>query len=165
MADRYDIRLLKPDDVYLSRGEGGVLQGVVDGKPYDELIVHRTFPFRHPSAYISIRTTKDEELGIVRDIRELHSESAAELRKELQFRYFIPQVIRIDSIQRKSDLWLWKLQTDLGPTRLAMRNLHEHIQYPGGNRAILIDINGKRCEISDWRTLDSHSRRLLEEVL
>ncbi|MGF7035550.1 hypothetical protein J2T17_006583 [Paenibacillus mucilaginosus] len=92
MTDRYDIRLLNPDDVYFSRGEGGVFQRVVDGKPYDELIVHWTFPFRYPSAYISIRTTKDEELGIVRGIEELHLESAIELRKELLFRYFIPQV-------------------------------------------------------------------------
>jgi hypothetical protein len=74
-------------------------------------------------------------------------------------------VTRVDSVKFKSDLWLWELQTHLGPTRMAMRNLHEHLQYPGGGRVILTDIQGKRCEIPDWQTLDAHSRRQLEEVL
>jgi len=165
MADTYDIRMLGPDDVYFSRGAGGVLQGVVNGQPYDELVVHRAFPFRYASEYISVRTPKGDELGIVRDIAELNEESASELERELQFRYFLPRVTRVDSVKFKSDLWLWELQTHLGPTRLAMRNLHEHLQYPGGGRVVLTDLNGKRCEIADWRALDAHSRRQLEEVL
>jgi len=165
MADIYDIRMLGPDDVYFSRGAGGVLQGVVDGQPYDELVVHRVFPFRYASEYISVRTPKGDELGIVRDIAGLNEESASELERELQFRYFLPRVTRVDSVKFKSDLWLWELQTHLGPTRLAMRNLHEHLQYPGGGRVVLTDLNGKRCEIADWRALDAHSRRQLEEVL
>lgn len=165
MADRYDIRILGPDDIYVSRSKGGVLQGVVNGQPYEELIVYRTFPFRYATEYISIRDAKGEELGIVRDIAELNEESIAELEKELGFRYFLPRVTRVDSVKLKSGLWIWELQTHLGPTRLAMRNLHEHLQYPGGGRVILVDLSGKRCEILDSRALDAHSRRQLEEVL
>jgi hypothetical protein len=60
---------------------------------------------------------------------------------------------------------LWELQTHLGTTKMAMRNLHEHLQYPGGGRIILTDLNGKRCEITEWQALDSHSRKQLKEVL
>ncbi|HZG75175.1 MAG TPA: DUF1854 domain-containing protein [Paenibacillus sp.] len=165
MAESFDIRLLGPDDAYFSRGKGGVLQGVVDGKAYDELVVYRAFPFRYATEYISVRDAKGEELGIVRDIAELNEESVAELTKELELRYFLPKVTRVDSVKFKSDLWLWELQTHLGPTRLAMRNLHENLQYPGGGRVILTDLGGKRCEIPDWKALDAHSRRQLEEVL
>ncbi|MFC5529463.1 DUF1854 domain-containing protein [Cohnella yongneupensis] len=165
MTDVYDIRMLTPDNTYFSRGKGGVLQGVVEGKPYEELVVYRAFPFRYATEYISVRDPKGEELGIVRDLAELNEESAAELTKELQFRYFLPKVMRVDSVKLKSELWLWELQTHLGPTRMAMRNLHEHLLYPGGGRIILTDLYGKRCEIPDWRALDAHSRRQLEEVL
>ncbi|HUC90411.1 MAG TPA: DUF1854 domain-containing protein [Paenibacillus sp.] len=123
MADTYDIRIFSPDDVFFSRGPGGVFQGVVDGKPYDELLVYRAFSFRYTSEYISIRDVKGEELGIVRDIAGLFEESARELEKELLFRYFLPRVTRVDSVKSKSDLWLWELQTHLGATRMAMRNL------------------------------------------
>ncbi|SFF08194.1 protein of unknown function [Paenibacillus catalpae] len=165
MSGRYDIRLFKPEEIYFSRGKGGVLQGVVDGKPYEELVIFRTFPFRYASEYISVRTTGGEELGIIRDIAELSAECAAELDKELQFRYFLPKVHRVASVKFKSDLWIWELETHLGETRLTMRNLHEHLQFPGGNRIVLTDMHGKRCEITDWHILDAHSRRQLEDVL
>lgn len=165
MNDTYDIRFIEPDNTFFSRGQGGVFQGVVEGKPFDELIVYRAFPFLYTAQYISIRDAKGEELGIIRDLGELDAESSAELEKELQFRYFLPRVMRVDSVKHKTDLWLWELQTTLGPTRMAMRNLHEHMQFPGGNRIILTDINGKRCEITDWRSLDSHSRKQLTDVV
>ncbi|MCM3784173.1 DUF1854 domain-containing protein [Neobacillus mesonae] len=163
--DPYDIHFLTPQSVIFSRGIGGVLQGVVEGTPYDEIVVYRTFPFKYTTQYISIRNAKGDELGIVKDINQLDSESREELDKELQFRYFLPRVTRVDSVKEKSELWMWELQTTLGPTRMAMRNLHEHVQFPGEGRMVLTDINGKRCEILDWRELDAHSRKELTDVI
>ncbi|WP_199615945.1 DUF1854 domain-containing protein [Paenibacillus alkalitolerans] len=165
MSDTYEIHIFEPKSVMFSRGPGGVFQGVIGGKPYEELVVFRAFPFLYTTKYISIRDAKGEELGIVRDIEKLDEESCKELDRELQFRYFLPRVTRVDSVKHKTDLWLWELQTTLGPTRMAMRNLHEHMQFPGGSRIILTDINGKRCEITDWRALDGHSRKQLTDVV
>ena len=165
MTDTYDIHFLDSTNVFFSRGQGGVFQGVIDGKPYDELIVYRAFPFLYMTQHISIRNAKDEELGIIRDMEELDEESFKELEKELQFRYFLPRVERVDSVKQKADLWIWELQTNLGSTRMVMRNLHDHMQFAGGNRIIITDINGKRCEILDWTALDNHSRKQLTDVV
>ncbi|AJY77553.1 hypothetical protein VN24_06580 [Paenibacillus beijingensis] len=165
MNDTYDIHILEPEIVYFSRGTGGVLKGVVEGKLYEELIVFRAFPFLYPTQYISIRDSKGEELGIIQDIWQLDEESGKELERELQFRYFLPRVTRIESVKNKTDLWIWELQTGLGRTRLSMPNLHEYMLFPGGGRIILRDVSGKRCEIEDWRTLDSHSRMQLTDVI
>ncbi len=165
MNDSYDIHIIVPDKAFFSRGQGGVFQGVVEGKTYEELVVYRTFPFLYTTQYISIRNAKGEELGIIRDLGQLDEESGSELDRELQFRYFLPRVTRVDSVKQKSELWLWDLQTSLGSTRIAMRNLHEHMQFPSGGRIILTDINGKRCEIEDWHALDSHSRKQLTDVV
>jgi hypothetical protein len=163
--DPYEINILKPDAVSFSRRKGGVFHGVVEGKVYDEIILFRIFPFQYTTEYISVRDAKGEEIGVIRDISQLDSESRAEMGIELQLRYFLPLVTRIDAIKQKSDLWIWELQTNLGPTRIVMRNLHEHMQYPSVNRIILTDINGKRCEIRDWQALDGHSRNQLKDVL
>ncbi|CAM4419159.1 DUF1854 domain-containing protein [Paenibacillus alkaliterrae] len=165
MKDTYDLTIAEADDVIFSRGPGGVFQGIIKGEPYEELVVYRAFPFIYTTQYISIRGAKGEELCIIRDIEELDTESLQEINNELQFRYFLPRVTRVDSVKQKSDLWLWELQTNLGTTRLAMRNLHEHMQFPSGNRIILTDINGRRCEIADWKALDSHSRKQLTDVI
>ncbi|MCQ6558344.1 DUF1854 domain-containing protein [Paenibacillus mendelii] len=165
MKDPYEIYMLEPERISFSRGPGGVFQGVIDGKEYEEIIVHRAFPFLYTSQFISVRDAKEEEIGVIRDIAELDEESRAEMERELQFRYFLPRVTRVDSVKHRTDLWIWELQTNLGPTRLVMRNLHEHMQFPGGSRIVLTDMNGKRCEIGDWKALDSHSRKQLRDVV
>lgn len=165
MKDIYEIRIIPPEDVVLKRGAGGVLGGWIEGVYYEELTVYRTFPFKFNEEYISIRDAKGEELGIIRAIEELEREWADELRRELQFRYFLPHVHQIIQIKFKSDLWLWDLQTHLGATRLAMRNLQDYVQLHSGGRVILSDISGKRCQIADWQKLDAHSRKLLEDTL
>jgi hypothetical protein len=163
--DPYEINILEPDAVVFNRHQGGVFQGMVAGKAYDEIILYRIFPFQYTTKFISVRDAKGEEIGVIRDIDQLDEASRVEIDKELQLRYFLPLVTRIDSVKQKSDLWIWELQTNLGPTRIVMRNLHEHMQYPSANRIILTDINGKRCEIRDWLALDGHSRNQLKDVL
>ncbi len=165
MKDPYEIRILPPAAVNLKRGAGGVLGGKVENNHYEELTVYRTFPFRFDEEYISVRNAKGEELGIIRELAELEQDSREELRRELQYRYFLPRVNRIVSVKFKSDLWLWDLKTHLGPTRLAMRNLQDYVQLHSGGRVILSDISGKRCQITDWRSLDGHSRKWLEDTL
>ncbi|MCJ8012176.1 DUF1854 domain-containing protein [Paenibacillus sp. KQZ6P-2] len=165
VKDPYEIHILEPSMVSFSRSQGGVFQGVIEGKTFEELILYRIFPFQYTTQYISVRNSKGEELGVVLDIDQLDEESRTEIDNELKFRYFLPLVTRIDSIKQKADLWIWELQTNLGPTRIVMRNLHEHMQYPSANRIILTDINGKRCEIRDWTSLDGHSRSQLKDAL
>lgn len=163
--DPYEIRYFETGAISFSRSRGGVFQGVIEGKAYAEIVLYRIFPFQYTTRYISVRNAKGEEIGVIRDIDQLDDESRSEINKELQLRYFLPLVTRVDSIKQKADLWIWELQTNLGPTRIVMRNLHEHMQYPSDNRIILTDINGKRCEIRDWKALDSHSRNQLKDAL
>lgn len=163
--DTFEIHVLEPGKVSFSRSQGGVFQGVIEGKAYEEMILYRIFPFQYTTQYISVRNSKGEEVGVIRDIDQLDEESRAEMVKELQLRYFLPVVTRIDSVKQKADLWIWELQTNLGPTRIVMRNLHEFMQYPSANRIILTDINGKRCEVRDWKALDVHSRNQLKDAL
>ncbi|MCM3632715.1 MULTISPECIES: DUF1854 domain-containing protein [Paenibacillus] len=160
-----DIRMLSSEELYVYRGEGGVLQGIVDGKTYHELLIFLTFPMRYTSEYVSIRTKDGNELGIVRSLAGLDRDSAAVLKEEIELRYFLPRVTKIESIKQRSDLWFWELQTHLGSIRIIMRNLHDHIQFPGGDRILLSDLDGRRCDIVNWRQLDAHSQRLLRDIL
>jgi hypothetical protein len=163
--DLYDLRILKSGEAIFSRSPGGVLQGVIDGTPYEELTVYRAFPIRYTAQYISIRTPKGDELGIIADLNELDEESRRELSRELDYRYFLPKVLRVESVKQRTDLWIWEVETTLGPTRITMRNLHEYVQFHGDGRMVLTDLNGKRCEITDWRSLDAHSRKQLADVI
>ncbi|MBP1990637.1 DUF1854 domain-containing protein [Paenibacillus eucommiae] len=163
--DPYEINVLSPDHVSFCRGAGGVFKGVIGSTAYEELVVCRAFPYTYLTKYISVRNLKGEELGVIVEQEQLDEESRSELEKELSMRYFAPQVTRVDSVKQKSEMWVWELQTNLGPTRLTMRNLHEHMLFPGDSRVILTDMNGKRCEIPNVRALDAHSRKQLKDII
>ncbi len=164
-GDPYQVRMLHPSDVSFSRGDGGVLQAVVQGTAYEEIALYRTFPLTRPAEYISVRTAQGEEIGVIADISELDPESFREAQTELRFRYLVPAVNRIDGIKQTPGLWIWKVQTNLGPMRLTMRNLHEHLQFPAPGRVLITDMDGRRSEIPDVRKLDARSRRELRKIM
>lgn len=162
---KYEVRLLDPARVRFSRGNGGILEMEVEGERIPEVLLFRTYPLSRQEEYISARNGKGEEIGIIERLADLAPDSLEEARKELRLRYLVPRVTRIDKIKQFPGMWVWELQTTLGPTKLSMRNLHEHIQTVGDNRLLLSDMDGNRCEIADMDALDPQSRKQLSRVL
>lgn len=165
MAGPYEVVILNPAAVSLTRNSGGLLQAVIDGVEHPHVALFRTYPLSRPFQYISVRDPKGEEIGIVRALSELDTDSRQEAEAELRLAYLVPRVTRIDRIKDEPGLWIWDLQTDRGPLRAAMRNLHEHLQVPGTGRLLITDMDGRRCEIASVEALDSHSRRELAKVM
>ncbi|MCS7459797.1 DUF1854 domain-containing protein [Paenibacillus doosanensis] len=165
MRDPYEIVMLNAGSVWFGRSEGGVLQAVIDGVEYPEVLLYRSYPFSRPMEYISVRTPKEEEIGLIRELEELEAGSREEAVRELNLRYLIPRVTHIESIAQKPALWIWKVETTLGAMTLALRNLHEHLQSPASGRYLITDIEGRRCEIESVEALDSHSRKQWNKIL
>ncbi|BBI34042.1 DUF1854 domain-containing protein [Cohnella abietis] len=161
----YELRPLTPDRIVLYRSQGGMLQGSIEGTVYSELLIYRTFPLQYPDQYISVRGVDGTEIGVIENPLQLDEESRQELTMELKRRYFLPQVIVIQSIREKGDLWEWELETDAGAIRITMRNLHDHVQFHNNQRILLTDLNGQRCEIIDRTKLNAQSRKWLDDVL
>jgi len=163
--DRYELQQLTSERVSFSRSPGGMLQGIIDGVCYSELLLFRAFPHLYPERYISVRDRDSKEIGVIDDLQELDEESRVEVESELRKRYFLPRVTHIQGIIQKDDIWMWSLVTDVGELQLVMHNLHDYVQLQGESRVILTDISGRRCEIADRAQLDARSRRWLKEVL
>jgi hypothetical protein len=163
--DPYEIVIMDAGQVWLGRSPGGVLQATIGGEDYPEVHLFRCYPFSKPAEYISVRTPKVDEIGIIRSLEELEAASREEAQRELNLRYLIPRITYIEKIQQKPALWIWNVDTTLGPMTLAMRNLHEHLQSPAPGRYLITDIEGRRCEIPDIAQLDAHSRRQWDKIL
>ncbi|WP_282935547.1 DUF1854 domain-containing protein [Paenibacillus sp. RC67] len=165
MRDPYEIVLLDSRNVWLARSAGGLLQAVIDGVEYPEVLLYRAYPFSRPTEYISVRTPKEEEIGIILKLSELEDGSREEAERELNLRYLIPRITHIEKIAQKPALWIWNVETTLGTMTLALRNLHEHLQSPAPGRYLISDIEGRRCEIEDINALDAHSRKQWGKIL
>jgi hypothetical protein len=163
--DTYEIKLLDPAKVRLFRSDRNVLEMEYEGERYAEVLVYRAFPLSRQEEYISIRTAKGDEIGIIERLQDLDAESLKEARIELQLRYLVPKITRIHKIRQLPGIWQWELETTLGPRKMSMRNLHDHMQFIGESRLIVSDLDGNRCEIPDIEALDPHSRKMLDKVL
>ncbi len=160
-----EIRYFIPGQIALSRTNGGLLQAAIEGESHAEVVLYRTFPLTRPSQYISVRTPSGDELGVITDLAQLDPASRAAAEAELRLCYMTPRVMHIDRIRQEPGLWIWDLQTDRGPLRLVMRNLHEHLRAPGPDRMLITDMDGRRCEIDGIVGLDGHSKAELAKVL
>lgn len=164
-SNPYEIRLLSPEHIRFMRSDGGVLEMEYEGERHPEVLLFRTFPLSKHEQFLSVRNGKGEEIGLLEQLSDLEQSSQDEVRQELRLRYLVPSVTSIDRIKQFPGMWVWELQTTLGPVKMSMRNLHEHIQNVGPDRLLLSDIDGNRCEIFDIQALDASSRKQLLRVL
>lgn len=161
----YEVRLLDPANVRLVRSQAGVLSMEYGEERHAEVWLFRAFPLSRQDEYISVRTAKGEEIGLLERLTDLNEASLTEARNELKLRYLVPTVTHIEKIKQYPGMWVWELETTLGPVKLSMRNLHEHIQTVGPTRLLLSDLDGNRCEIKDIETLNAHSQKQLSKVI
>ncbi|TYS60107.1 DUF1854 domain-containing protein [Sutcliffiella horikoshii] len=164
MSGDYDITYFEPQEVEFFYGKGTTMHFRHRGTDYANVGIFRTFPFSKPYEYISI-WNEDTELGVIKSVDQLDDESEAVLKRELHVRYVVPEVKRIQSIKEEPGLWIFALDTDRGPLKLMMRNIHEHLDLLPPNRIIITDMDGKRCEITNIKALDLNSRKELSKVI
>ncbi len=164
-AGEEEMRVLDPATVSFFRNAGGVLQAEVEGTVYPELLLLRCFPLSDANRFLSLRTGEGKELGLLADLAQFARDSRRAVEQELKLRYFVPKVERVEKIRQRPSLWIWDVQTDHGPLRLRMRNIHEHVKTPAPGRMVLNDPEGTQCEIADITRLDAHSRKELKKIL
>ncbi len=164
MSEQYAITYFDPKELQFFYDDGTTIHFEYRDKVYHNVSIFRTFPFSRPYEYISI-WDGDTELGVIKSVEQLNAESVTVLKRELHVRYVVPEVKKILSIKEEPGLWIFELDTDRGPLKLIMRNIHEHLDLLPPNRIIITDMDGKRCEITSYKELDMHSRRELSKVI
>ncbi|MCL6445716.1 MAG: DUF1854 domain-containing protein [Alicyclobacillus sp.] len=168
MEELFEAKYLDADAVRLRHGERGVLEGDIDGETYPHLSLVRAFPLSKADGYLAVlaHTGEDvKEVGMIRSLAALDDESRQAAERELQLRYVVPRITRIDQIRQEPAFWRWRVETDRGPVELIMRNIHEHVRSAGPGRLLITDVDGRRFELADIGRLDTRSRALLRRYL
>lgn len=152
-------------DIQLEQTEGGFIRMQKNGETYQRVNFYRCFPLSKPDAYISVRDTEKNELGMIRDLGELDPAYAEMIRYDLDRRYFTPEITKINTVKDEYGYVYMDVETTSG---------QKHITVPSGSsnfillsevRLILIDIDGNRFSITDYTKLEEKSIRLLETLI
>ena len=162
--DGYEVNFIDPKTVKLTRTTGGVLQMLHDDKTED-VVLYRVFPHSYSHEYISVRNAKSEEIGVIRDLSELEDNAKNEVITELNLRYLIPLVTKINSVKNEGDLWVMNVATDRGDMTLVIQYPHDAIVNTKKGGMLITDLENRRCEIREVAALDKKSYRELMRMI
>lgn len=160
-----DIKYIAPEDAYFYKNNGGFIGLKLGDKDYGRVSLHRAFPFSHGNNYICVKDKEGKEIGLMKDFEEFPESSAELIMEELERRYFLPKIDKINSIKEEFGYSYWDVATNLGDKRFTIKKDNSSFFNVKDNRILVIDVDGNRYEISDYTRLDLKSYRLIELLL
>lgn len=138
------------------------------GEDLGRVSIIRMFPFKYEEEYIVIRQEnysrldKENEIGILRALKELPENQVNIVRKELEKRYFIPEIISVNDVKEEFGSATWKTVTTAGERDFTMTDLGTNVRGLGQNRVMLTDVYGNRYYIPDITKADDKTQKVLE---
>ena len=157
------IQYLDPAKLRITTSRTGGMRVEHDGQAYPHVRAYRCFPTSRPSAFIALwignSALEHKEIGVVRWLHELDSDSRKAVELELAKRYFIHYIKRINSITEDIGFLTWDVDTDKGRMEFLMKRWERSavVETPN-NGCILLDLDMNRYEIEDLDRLDEESR-------
>ena len=157
-----ELEFLDPSKVSIARNafEELVVQ-LPDGTTHTKVEPVRSFPINETSRYIALLDDEGNEIGIVEDVKKLTSQSRDVLMEELQKRYFMPKITKINSLEGHFGVTEWNVETAQGDVEFGMRSRYDIVTLENG-RVLIKDVDGNRYEIENYNKLDLKSIALLQ---
>lgn len=145
--------------------EGLMLAVTVNGEEHPCVYVHCSFPHTNANAYLSIRNMDNKEIGIVRSLEDVDSETAQLLLNQLQLRYFAPRITRLLSVKEEFGYSYWEAETDSGICRFTVRGGGGQVKLVTPVRLLITDVDGNRFIIPDYTVLADKEFRMIETFM
>lgn len=143
---------------------GKLVMTLADGTVHAEVLAARAFPIAAPDQSISMLSADGKELAWIDDMQDLPVHERELVVQALQGREFMPEIVRLDSVNSFSTPSIWRVQTNRGPTQLVLKG-EEDIRRLSASRLIVADAHGVQFLIRDLPALDRHTRKLLDRFL
>ncbi len=156
-----EMDLLDPKELRVSLDTFGDLKVRLSGEAYTKVQALRAFPISEAMRFFVLREESGKEIGMIEDPGALDPSSRKALKEELERRYFIPKIVRINRIDESYGMPHWDVQTDRGNRHFELQTRQDARRLSAG-RVLIRDADGNRYEIPDIRKLDPQSRALVE---
>ena len=166
---------LTPVNAFFKESEGGLISMTLkkgDREEFFERVVPvRAFPVSEPDSFISIREpdTKDvgkgAEIGLIENLSDFDEKSVLLIKKELDKRYFTPEIQKIYSIKEQFGYLYFDVLTSAGKSSFVMNNPSSNIRVLEDKRSLIYDIDGNCFEIPEISKMDKASFKKIEIYL
>ena len=135
-----EIKYISQADGTFYELESGLIAYKSNEKDYGRVAVLRMFPLQHSEEYLSVRTEnyargdKNEEIGIIRNLQDFDDSQKAIINRELQKRYFIPEIVRVLSIEEEFANSMWSVETTAGKVDFTVNDMGSNLLDLGNNK-------------------------------
>jgi hypothetical protein len=160
IAQKGMLALVAPERVRLRQDAFRVLFLKVDDREYEDVRPVRVFPVSLKADYISFLDRRRAEVALVTHPHRLDPASRETLERALSHMYYVPKILRVDSITETWGVSHWQVQTDRGYASFEIVD-REHIRRLPNGRFLLQDADGNRFEIEALEALDKRSQLLV----
>lgn len=150
-----------PDDNITVNENNLVNLDTASGEHFEKLEPRRLFPVSRANNYITLLDEEGVEIAIIKSLMNLNKESLEVIEYSLNDYYLVPHIERILSVSEKNGKIHWIVETERGMKEFDIRNRNHDIRVYSDGRVRVRDSDDNRYIISDYRTLDKHSRHQL----
>ena len=153
---------LTPDNASFYPSNGGLVSLSVTHNEktavFERICLVRAFPISDPDEYISVREPSSarsdgREIGMIRRIHDFDDDTVTLLTKELDRRYFTPEILKINAV------------TSAGKILFTMTNPYSNFRKLENGSVLITDIDGNCFRISSPEKLDRNSYKKIEVYL
>ena len=144
--------------------ENGFLKLTLEDKVYDKVTLTRLLPYSQEEAYIAV-IQNQEEIGIIKDLSELESKEYDQVIKHLNYKYYIQEITKINSVKEKMGFLYINLDTKGGEKEICIADFVSNIRLIKENLLSITDVEGNKYRMSNIQKLDKDSRQKIDVFL
>jgi hypothetical protein len=161
------MEFLNVNKIIFSANDDKVLSLNYENKEYKAIKLKRCFPFLSPNNYISvIDSDTNEEIGIINDLNELDETSRKIAIDELNLRYFLPVIIKVNKIKEKRNFATLDIKTLSGDKTITIQDIPFNINLYGNGKVIIKDVDGNLYEVSqDYLNLNDKNAKWIKNYI
>jgi hypothetical protein len=159
---------LNPKEISFTKNSAGMLDITTSDRTVENVHCMQLFPLSDPEKYISVvRPAKpeNEEIGIIERLADLTPEQQVLVIEDIKFRYFVPEIEDITSVEESAGLYEMDMKTERGPRRIFVMNPRESITSTDSGILLITDVEKCRYKISRFSALSARSKAQFEKVL
>lgn len=144
--------------------ESGFLKLNLEGKVYDKVTLTRLLPYSQEESYITV-IQGQEEIGIIKDLSTLEKQQYNKVIAHLNYKYYIPEITKINSVKEKMGFLYIDLETTGGQKEICIADFVSNIRIIKENLLSITDVEGNKYRMSNIGALDKESRQKIDVFL
>ncbi|MDO4563720.1 MAG: DUF1854 domain-containing protein [Clostridia bacterium] len=153
--DEYSVSYLTAQSGEFYETKGGLLGYRTSDADYPRVSLYRMFPLHDLRRFISVREEKHSredrrgEIGVIEDIDTFPAEQLELIERELERRYFVPEVLAVKNVKEEFGHTYWETSTSAGDRSFTVFDMNNSVINLGEGRVLVIDIDGNRFVFPD----------------